>query len=89
MLSVCIILVFLMLSFIRGDTQSAPKAPIKLKLISMYPKDALRTSFPLKWMEKVNKEATGIDVPEIVSTFQALDPIEKGTFDIVRGTGNF
>ncbi len=93
--SVCVISAFLTVLFLGGTAAAAADAPLKLKLISMYPKDALWNSFPLKWMDKVNKAAAGkvqisfIGGPEIVAPFEALGPVEKGTFDMVCGTPAF
>jgi len=93
--SACLILALLVLPFLSGGLGRAGEAVIRLKLISMYPKDALWNTFPFKWMERVNKAAAGkvqisfIGGPEIVAPFEALGPVEKGTFDMVCGTPAF
>lgn len=90
----CLILISVTILFTEVKAQQT-QSPIRLKAISMYPKDALWNSFPLKWMEKVNKATSGkleisfIGGPEIVSPFEALTPVGKGTYDIVFGTPAF
>jgi len=84
--SVCM----LVSSFILVNFSEAK--PVKLTLISDYAKDRLWNKYLLQWVEKVNKSSKGELLiqwrggPEVVSPFENLSPVSKGTFDLVCST---
>ncbi|OGP62371.1 MAG: hypothetical protein A2170_16125 [Deltaproteobacteria bacterium RBG_13_53_10] len=77
------------------EAASGADKPVKLTMISAYTKDHVWNKYLFKWMEKVAENSKGrITIqwrggPEVISPFQNLAPVSKGSFDFVSNTPAF
>lgn len=74
----------------EAATPVTTSKPVKLKIISAYPRDQLWNKHMFKWMDVVAEKSNRriviewVGGPEVMNPLENLAPVSKGTFDLVN-----